>query len=234
MEAFASQFEKMLMKEREAADLVKKILAHGVGRTELIFFLQWATDPNVDRTAGKSYEKIKRWLPSRKKTSALAARMERLAHEMEVVFSHPFYAVLSKSQKLIEIARLLRTEAVTVKSFPRPRTAKLLSNKSLWKHVRLALLCRLLDVPKAFSYSETQKLLWYAFHARGIEPKAVDRGLEKEVRLFERSLAGKLFYVVLRTERPRGSPTSALPYLLFRRIVGQKGDKYLLMARMMD
>jgi hypothetical protein len=128
MDSFAAQFEKMLMNEREAAGLVKDILARGVGRTELLFLLHWATSSSVDRSFKKSYEKIKGGLPSRKKTSALATRMERLAQEMEEVFGNPLYAPLSKSQRLTEIARLLKTEAVTVRRFPRPRIAKLFSN----------------------------------------------------------------------------------------------------------
>jgi hypothetical protein len=233
MDTFASQFEKMLAKEKEAARLVKDIVARGVGRTELIFLLHWATSPDAHHSFTKSYANLKDRLPSRRKTFALAAGMERLAREMEEVFGHPFYAPLSESQRLAEIARLLRTEAVTVRRFPRPRIAKLFSNKSLWKHVPLALLCRLLDVPKTCSYSEAEKLLWYAFLARGIVPKAVDRGLERQVRRFERSPAGKLLHYALLSGMPKDSPTGKLLYPLFRRIVGQQDNKYLRMARMM-
>jgi hypothetical protein len=232
MDGFASQFEKMLMKEREAADLVRDVVTRGVRRTELIFVLHWATSPNVDRSFSKSYEKLKRRLPSRKKISALAARMQHLACEMEEVFGNPLYTPLSKSQQLIEIARLLRTEAVNVRKLPRPRI-KHLSNKSLWRHIPLALLCRLLDVPETCSYAEAEKLLWYAALARGIEQKAVDRGLEREVRRFEKSPAPKLFHYMLVLGMPTDSPTGKLLYPLLRRIMNQKDNKYRRLARMM-
>jgi hypothetical protein len=152
---------------------------------------------------------------------------------MEEVFGNPLYAPLSKSQRLTEIARLLKTEAVTVRRFPRARIAKLFSNKSLWKHVPLALLCRLLDVPETCSYTEAEKLLWYASLARGIEKQAVDRGLEREVRRFEKSPAAKLFHYMLVLGAPTDSPAGRLLYPLLRRIMGQKDSKYRRLARMM-
>lgn len=233
MDAFASQFEKMLMKEREAAGLLRGIIARGVGQTELIFLLHWATSPDADRSFTKSYEKLKDRLPSRKKTSVLASRMERLAGEMEEIFGDPLYGVLSESQRLTDLAKLLKTEAVTVRKFPRPKIARLLSNKSLWKHAPLALLCRLLDVPKTCSFSEAENLLWYAFLARGVDPKPIDRGLEREVRRFEKSPAGKLFYYALLLGTPKDGPTGRLLYALFRRIMGHKDSKYRRLARMM-
>jgi len=233
MDTFAAQFEKTLQKEKEAARLFAGIVASGIRREDLIFLLAWATDPHVDRSFTKSYAKFRDGLPSRKKTSELAAQMERLARDIEEVFGHPLNAMLSKSQHLTEIARLLRTEAVTVRKFPRPKIARLYSNKSLWKHVPIALLCRLLDVPKTWSYSDAEKLLWYAFLARGTEQRAVDRGLEREVRRFEQSPASKLFHFVLLSGMPKDSPTGTLLYPLLRRIVGRQDSKYLRIARMM-
>jgi hypothetical protein len=235
MDTFAVRFEKMLLKEKEAARLVEGSVSRGIKRENLIFLLDWATSPYVAQGFQKSYVKIKnRLLPSRKRTSAVAARMEDLAREIEEIFSHPLYALLSKSQRLTEIAQVLRTEAVTVRKFPRARIAKLFSNKSLWKHVPISLLCRLLDVSKTCSYSEAERLLWYGFLARGVEQRVADRGLEREVRRFEKSPAGKLFHYLLLQGTPKESPGGKLLYPLLRRIEGQKHNKYLLWARMMD
>jgi hypothetical protein len=121
-----------------------------------------------------------------------------------------------------------------VRKFPRPRIAKLFSNKSLWKHVPISLLCRLLDVPKNCSYSEAERLLWYGFLARGVEQKAADRGLERELRRFEKSPAGEMFHHVLLQGMPKESPGSKWLYPLLRRIQDQKGNKCLSWARMMD
>jgi hypothetical protein len=233
MDTFAVRFEKMLLKEREAARLVEGTVSRGIQREDLIFLLDWATSPYVAQGFQKSYLKIKNRLPSRKRTSAVAARMEHLAREIEEIFSHPFYAVLSKSQRLTEIAQVLRTEAITVRKFPRPRIAKLFSNKSLWKHVPISFLCRLLDVPKTCSYSEAERLLWYGFLAREVEQRAADRGLERELRRFEKSPAGKLFYYLLLQGTPKDSPTTKWLYPLFRRIEGRR-DKYLRWARMLN
>jgi|SRR6516165_6115588 hypothetical protein len=235
MDTFAVRFEKMLLKEKEAARLVEGTVSRGIKREDLIFLLDWASSPHVAKSLQKSYVKIKnRLLPSRKRTSAVAARMEHLARDIEEIFSHPLYGLLSKSKRLIEIAQVLRTEAVTVRKFPRPRIAKLFSNKSLWKHVPTSLLCRLLDVPKTCPYSEAERLLWYGFLAREVEQRAADRGLERELRRFEKSPAGKLFYYLLLRGTPMESPGGKLLYPLLRRIAGQKHNKYLLWARMMD
>jgi hypothetical protein len=234
MDTFAVRFEKMLLKEKEAARLVQGTVSRGIKREDLIFLLDWATSPNVAQGSQKSYVKIKNRLPSRKKTAAVAARMEGLAREIEEIFSNPLYAVLSKSQRLTEIAQVLRMEAVTVRKFPRPRIAKLFSHKSLWKHVPISLLCRLLDVPKTCSYSEAEKLLWYGFLACGVEQRSADRGLERELKRFEKSSAGKLFHYMLLQGIPKESPGGKLLSALLRRIEGQKDNKDLLWARMMD
>jgi hypothetical protein len=212
MDTFAVRFEKMLLKEKEAARLVEGTLSRGITREDLIFLLDWATNPNVAQGFQKSYVKIKNRLPSRKRTSALAARMEHLGREIEEIFGNPLYALPYKSRRLTEIAQVLRTEAVTVRKFPRPRIAKLFSNKSLWKHVPISLLCRLLDVPKTCSYSEAERLLWYGFLARGVEQRATDRGLERELRRFEKSPAGDLFHYVLLRGIPKESPGGKLLY----------------------
>jgi len=234
MDTFAVRFEKMLLKEKEAARLVQGVVSRGIKRGDLIFLLDWATSPNIAQGFQKSYVKIKNRLPARKRTSAVAARMEHLAREIEEIFSNPLYALPSKSQRLTEIAQLLRTEAVTVRKFPRPRIAKLFSHKSLWKHVPISLLCRLLDVPKTCSYSEAERLLWYGFLARGVEQKAADRGLERELKRFAKSPAGELFHYMLLQGMPEKSPAGKLLSALLRRIEGQKDNKYLLWARMMD
>lgn len=236
MDTFAVRFEKMLLKEKEAARLVHGTVSHGIKREDLIFLLDWATSPNVAQGFQKSYVKIKNRLPSRKRISSVAARMEHLAREIEEIFSNPLYALFSKSQRLTEIAQVLRTEAVTVRKFPRPRIAKLFSYKSLWKHVPSSLLCRLLDVPKTCSYSEAERLLWYGFLARGVEQMGADRGLERELRRFEKSPAGKLFHDTLLLGMPNEWPASKskLLYALLCRIEGQKDNKYLRWARMMD
>jgi hypothetical protein len=234
MNTFAVRFEKMLLKEKEAASIVEGTVSRGIRREDLIFLLDWATNPSVAQSFQKSYVKIKYQLPSKKRTSAVAARMEHLAREIEEIFSHPLYAPFFKSQRLTEIVKALRTEAVIVRKFPRPRIAKLFSNKSLWKHVPISLLCRLLDVPKTCSYSKAERLLWYGFLARGAEQNAADRGLERELRRFEKSPAGKLFHNVLVPGMLKERPGGKLLYPLLHRIEGQKGNKYLLWARKMD
>jgi hypothetical protein len=195
MDDFASKFESMLAKEKGAASLVRKIASQGTRREDLILLLDAATDPKGDQTYSKAYAKFKNQLPLRKRILGLAVRMGHLAQEIEEVFGHPIYAVLSKSQRLTEIATLLRTEAVAVREFPRPKIGKLFSLKSLWKHVPVALLCARLDVPQRTSCAAAQYLLWYAFLAREIGDSATsERGLEREPRRFQRSAAGKFFF----------------------------------------
>jgi hypothetical protein len=92
MNTFAVRFEKMLLKEKEAASLVEGTVSRGIIREDLVFLLDWATNPHVAHSSQKSYLRIKNQLPSRKRTSAVAARMEHLAREIEEIFSHPLYA----------------------------------------------------------------------------------------------------------------------------------------------
>jgi len=231
MNTFAVRFEKMLLKEKEAARLVEGTVSRGIRREDLIFLLDWATNSSVAHSFQKSYVKITNRLPSKKRTPALAGRMERLAREIEEIFSHPLYRPLSQSRRLIEIAKTLRTEAVTVRKFPRPKIAKFFSHKSLWKHVPLSLLCRLLDVPKTCSYSEAETLVWYGFLARGVEQNAADRGLERELRRFGQSPAGELFQYALSSDMPKESPCGRQLYALLRRVQDRKDSKYRRWAR---
>jgi len=97
----------------------------------------------------------------------------------------------------------------------------------------MALLCGLLDVPTSCSYAEAEKLLWYAFLARGIEQNAVDRQLEREMNRFQQSPGGMLFWLLVR-EMLKKSAAGKVLYPLLRRIDRQRNDKYLRWARMMD
>jgi hypothetical protein len=191
------KFEKMLGKESEAAGLVAKIVAQGTRRQDLISILEWVTDPKVDRKLRWVSVKAKNLVPSKKLVSGLAARMEHLGRDMQVVFQHLVFAVHPESQRFLKLAKKVKAEALAVRRFPRPNVGKLLSHRSLWKHLPGTLMCIALKVPSTLSYSEAEKLLWYALLARGREGKAVDRGLEREQHRFRQSRAGELFSLLL-------------------------------------
>jgi len=198
MDAFRPKFEKMLSTEPDAARLVAKIVAGGgISRKDLISVLECVTDPKRDQKLQRVYSKIKDWVPTRKQISGLAARMERLAEDTELIFDHPIHSVNSQSPRYIALAKTLKECAAAANKIPSPKVARILSYKTLWKHVPSTLFCIALGVPQRVSYLEAEYLLWYASQVRGITLNQADRGLEREQRRFSQSPAGTVLRLFL-------------------------------------
>ncbi len=210
MDAFRNKFERMLSNTPDAARLVTMVADTGISREDLISLLDWVTDPKRDQKSQKVYTKLKDWVRTRKQVLGLAARMERLAEDTELIFDHPIYALNSQSPRYIALAKTLKECAAAVRKLLSPKVARTLSHKTLWKHVPLTLFCIALGVPKKISYSDAEYLLWYASQARGITLSQADRGLEREQRRFSQSPGGTVLKLLLpmisRTLLPKTIP----------------------------
>ena len=205
---FQSEFERIIRDRDDGGSLrtlLKRVQARGFGQDYVIWLLGTVTDRAFLKRLQRQWDTIQRDLPfTGKRLPGLAERTEHLARDLELTFGHKLLSPHPEAKRLLAFAASLRSEASKIRRFPKPKLGKVFSYRALHSHIPAALLCLGLRVGNkdnlGISFTDAERLLWYANFARGRHIEAADKSLKRGFGRFMKSAAGKLFLFTLATK----------------------------------
>lgn len=185
MESFEGRFKTILAEDVEAANLVDSLVSFGFDGDRLLTILGEVSDPQLQTKLKRGAARfIESASPTRKKLRGLARRLAKDARVLERYFAKPLLKMHPKSSEILKLAKTLHRASSTVQDFPLPNVSKSFSYRAFWQRLPVFLLCEALGAPEHITYVKVQKLLVYAYEARGRRWE-IDRSINTRCRRFK-------------------------------------------------